>query len=355
MRLFKYVILVSLLLVNQVADATAPVFGSAAQTRYARQLTPPKGKALIYIYQRKEGEAVTPRIWLNNYEIGRIVPGSFTVWQLAPGRLELRVAGSEPAKVSLISRAGNVYLFRLSVIRTAAGIKAKIESLPRSYRNELADTRFIKNPRQVTAAALPPVPPRTVKPEVSTATTPAKPRPRPRVEAALRPGGMSLAFKTGTLSLSNQTQTILNIDRQFDKNASGIYAIEFDYQFRDGMSVGGEMLGYKMSYTTTGTSGGGDVSVLGLFANTKQYYFTSSHLQPYLGIGAGIAATRVSGDINGNTAGFAYQLLAGLEYRNPSVSVFAEYKYVSVTTKSSNNQDIDASGSGIFAGVAFHF
>ncbi|MEJ2360412.1 MAG: outer membrane beta-barrel protein [Gammaproteobacteria bacterium] len=359
---FKYLLLVSLLISTQVSIAAAPVFGSAAQTRYARQLTPPKGKALIYIYQRKQGGAVSPRIWLNNYEIGRIVPGSFTVWQLAAGSLELRVGGTEPARVSLISHAGRVYLFRLSVTQSAGGTRAEIESLPGSYRNELADTRFIKNPRQVTAQPLPSPPRKTVKPRLAEKTTPPAPQPRvharpaPRVETSVRPGGVSLSLKLGSLGLSKTTQSILSTDRQFDKNASGVFAAEVDYQFRDGTSIGGELLDYKTSYTTVGsTTGNGDVTVAALMAVAKQYYRPYTRLQPYLGIGAGLAATKVSGAITGSTTGFSYQLLAGLEYRFPSLGVMAEYKYVDVSTKSSNGQKIDASGSGIFAGVTFHF
>lgn len=353
-------LLFGLLGIIQVSHAAAPVFGSPAQTRYARQLSPPKGKALIYIYQRQQGGGVSPRIWLNNYEIGRIVPGSFTVWQLAPGRLNLRVGGEEPASVSLISRAGKVYLFRLSVRRTATGMRAEIDSLPGSYRNELAATRFIKNPRQVSAESEPARAPAPEKRPVQTAkTTPpppkAKPRPRPHLASGIRPGGISLAIKTGALSVAKQTQNILNSDRQFDSNASGLYGIELDYQTRSGTSYGGELLGYKLAYTTVGASGSGDVSVQALMAIAKQYYRTRTRVQPYLGVGIGLASTSVSGAITGSTTGFAYQGLAGIEYRFATTGIFAEYKYVGVQTKSSNGQKIDASGSGIFLGAAFQF
>ena len=356
MQVVKYIFIASILVLSQAAGAASPVFGSVSETRYARGLTPPKGKSLIYIYQGKQGGAVSPKIWLNNYEIGRIVPGSFTVWQLAPGKLELRVDGPNPAKLSLVSQAGKVYLFRLDV----TGNSAEIENLPQSYRSDLVSLRLIKNPRQVTAETTPP-PAKTTVTEATTPPPSAKPAPRPQshyhqhTEASLLPGGMAILLKTGSFNLSKQDQTILGTNESFKKSVSGLYDIEVDSQFSNGEALGGELLGYKAQYTTVGPSGTGDVSVVALLANAKLYYRTHSPFQPYIGAGLGIAVTDVSGAIIGKTAGFAYQLLAGVEYRTASVGVFAEAKYLNANTKDSNSNKIDVSGSGVLAGIAFHF
>ena len=354
----KYLITLGMLLASQVSFAAVPVFGTTAESKYARELVPPQGKAIVYIYQREQdGTGVSPTIWLNNYEIGRIVPGSFTVWQLAPGRLGLRVGGTDPASLSLISQAGKVYLFRLSVTQTASGPKAQLESLPGNYRGDLTTTRFIKNPRQLTAEAVQ-VPAKPITPPVATTKPVTKPKTKPRVEraVALEPGGMALLLKLGTLSLANDTQTILGTDRSFDKSASGPYAVEFYYQFQDSMTVGGEFLGYKATFTTTGFNDTHDVSVHVLLANAKQYYRTDTRLQPFIGAGVGVATTDVSGPtISGNTSGFAYQLMAGVEYRSENIGFFGEAKYVGANTKSSNDQNIDASGTGLFAGIVFHY
>jgi opacity protein-like surface antigen len=151
------------------------------------------------------------------------------------------------------------------------------------------------------------------------------------------------------------TQTILGVDRSFDKSASGIYAIEAYYQLDDGLAVGGELLGYKSQFTTPSNTDTGDVTAHVLLANAKQYYRTDTRVQPFIGAGIGIATTSVSGSISGNTSGFAYQLMAGLEYRASNVGVFGEAKYVGANTKTSNGQKVDATGIGFFAGVAFHF
>jgi opacity protein-like surface antigen len=353
----KYLLLLFMLVLNHFAFANVPVFGSSAESKYARELTPPKGKAIVYIYQRKQdGAGVSPIIKLNKYEIGRIVPGSFTVWQLAPGRLELHVGGVEPVSLSLTSQAGKVYLFRLSVTQTVAGPKAQLESLPATYRTDLAATQYIKNPRQVTPAVVQ-IPAKPVTPPTTPPAAAAKPvaEPQPEPEMAWQAGGVALLLKIGTLSLSKDTQTILGVDRSFDKSASGIYAIEAYYQLDDGLAVGGELLGYKSQFTTPSNTDTGDVTAHVLLANAKQYYRTDTRVQPFIGAGIGIATTSVSGSISGNTSGFAYQLMAGLEYRASNVGVFGEAKYVGANTKTSNGQKVDATGIGFFAGVAFHF
>lgn len=355
MQAIKGILLLVMMVASQYAAAGAPVFGSSKETKYARELVPQKGKAIVYIYQRQQdGTGASPTIWLNNYEIGRIVPGSFTVWQLAPGRLELRVGSAEPATLSLMSQAGKVYLFRLSVTQSAGEAKAQLENMPDSYRGDLAATQFIKNPREVTpAVAQVPAPsttPVTTAPVAKT-TTPH----RVRHEEALRAGGIGVLLKTGSLSLSKQTQTILLADRLFDKKATGLYGIEVYYQYDDGLAWGGELLGYKAHFITSGSTAPGDVAVHVVLANAKQYYRTETRLQPYLGVGMGAAVTDVSGAITGNSAGFAYQLVAGMEYRGVGMGAFLEAKYVGAKTKSGNAQTVDVTGSGLFAGIAFHF
>ena len=364
MRATRIMFVLVTLVICQAVSAAEPVFATAAETKYARELVPPKGKAIVYIYQHQQGGAgVSPTIWLNNYKIGRLVPGSFTVWQLAPGRLEIKVGGVEPVSLSLISQAGKVYLFRLTVSQSEVGAKAQLESLPAAYRTELAQSRYIKNPRQVT-----PIVVRTpAKPAALPATEgKAKPKPRaqPKFRETFQAGGVGVLLKTGTFSLSKQTQTILGADQHYDKSASGIFDVEAYYQFGDGLAYGGELLSYTAHFTTVGASTSGDVKVLALMANIKQYFRTQANLQPYLGAGIGVATTSVSGVANGSSSGLAYQLVAGLEYRVSSYGFFGEVKYVGASTKtkyvntstnSSIDEKIDGTGSGLFAGIVFHF
>ena len=121
-----------------------------------------------------------------------------------------------------------------------------------------------------------------------------------------------------------------------------------------GFAVGGEILSYTAEFTTAGNKH--DVDVLSFLANAKKYFRTDSSLQPYIGAGLGVATTDISGpSISGNTSGLAYQLTAGLEYRSESIGVFGEIKTIGADTEDDSNENIDVSGTGFFAGVAFHF
>lgn len=363
MQFGKSVLILVALLASHSLYAADPVFGSDKETRFARGLKPPKGKAIVYIYERQQdGDVATPTIWLNKYKIGRIVPGSFTVWQLAPGQLNLRVDGLNPATLSVLSQAGRVYLFRISVTKTGKGLQAQIENLPDTYRGDLMATRLIKNPRQVTAAMVQAPAKTATAPIVSTAPVESKPQASRRHEDARkvhvrqRPGGYGVMLKLGTFSVSNQTQNIIGSDRAFDKSASGVFALEVYKQSASGLAYGGELVNYKLHFTTVGDSTSGDISALVGLANARQYYRTDTEIQPYLGIGIGYAFTDSSGTaFSGNTAGFAYQLVGGVEYRTSNMGFFAEYKYLGAKTKDSIGNTIDATGSGFFAGMALHF
>lgn len=359
------ILLLITLLVSFDASAAMPVFGTTTESKHAREFRPPKGKAIIYIYQlEKDGVDVSPTIWLNNYKIGRLVPGSFTVWKLAPGRLNIRVDGTEPASISMFSKAGKVYLFRLSVTQTNSGPKAQLTGLPESFRADLNSTSLIKNPRTVTSTATR-TPARPAKP-TTTAKPPSPTKPQESHEIAeqsshdpvtyLEPGGFGLLLKTGALTLSEDTQTILGVDRSFDDSASGLLTVEGYYQFDSGFTVGGEILNYSAEFTTVGLNDVHDVDVLILLANAKKYYRINSSLQPFIGAGIGYASTDISGpSIGGSTSGLAYQLMAGVEYRSANIGIFGEIKTIGADTESDNNESIDVSGTGFFAGVAFHF
>jgi opacity protein-like surface antigen len=367
---FKYLLVLATFLVNHAAFADLPIYATPAASKQAHGFKPPKGKAIVYIYQRLEdGRDVSPKIWINNYEIGRLVPGTFTVWKMSPGRLNIRVGETDSANLAMTMQAGQIYRFRLSVSETNAGTQIRIRSIPARLHSELASTRLLKNPRQVTSLVTrtPVVPKQPVSPPVREQAPQPKKTPSVQVseqeydsslsvDGSITPGGFGLMFKTGTLTLSEDTQTILGTDRRFDDSASSLFAAELYYQFDSGVTVGAELLSYTADFTTVGMTDTHNVDVTIIFANARRYFRNYSSFQPYIGAGAGLAVTDISGPtLGGNTAGVAYQLLTGVEYRGADVGVFGEIKYVGAETEDDNGETIDVSGTGIFAGVAFHF
>lgn len=348
LKAVKCILLLVLMQVSYAASADAPVFATTTQSNYARKFVPPKGKAVVYIYQRRgDGKGVSPTIWLNKYKVGRLVPGAFTVLKLSPGRLKIRVNANKPAHLSIVAKAGKIYRFRLSVTQTAAGSRARLIEYPRS---DMASTRWIRNPRTVTSVA--------TRSPGATKRARAKPvrKSRRNRGQVVVPGDIGLMFKVGALTLSEDTQMITGANRRFDNSVSGLYAIEAYYQFDTGLTLGGEIMHYTTEFTTVGFNDRHDVDVIVLMANTKKYFHTSSRLQPFIGVGIGFASTNISGPaINGYTYGLAYQLMAGVEYRGTNMGVFGEVKYVGADTESKYDVNIDVSGIGIFAGIAFHF
>jgi opacity protein-like surface antigen len=364
----KYILLLVFFLVSYPALAELPVYGTASESRQAQQYKPPRGKALVYIYQPVGTQSISPTIWINNYKIGRLAPGTFTVWKLSPGRLTIRLDDSGSPSRTIIMKAGQIYRFRLSISESEGGYRAQLSSVPGTMHSELIATRLLKNPRSLTSilrqeSARP-------KRETPAVSSSLQTKPEPKVEpstqekteyistddSAIMPGGFELTLKTGSLSLSKGRQTILATDRDFDENASGIFAAEFNYQFDNGLSVGGEFIKYSAEFTTVSLTDTHTVDVSIVLVNAKQYFRTYSGLQPYISAGAGIAVTDVSGPtISGNTAGVAYQLSTGLQYRGANIGIFGELRYIGANTEDDNGETIDVTGSGVFAGVAFHF
>ncbi len=351
------ILLLVMMLVSQVAFATVPEFGTAAESRYTREFPVPKGKAVIYIYQL-DGNSLSPVIKLNNYEIGRLVPGAFTVWTLPPGQLVLNVGGAKSAGYSIRAKAGRIYLFRVSVKETADGPEAELSLMSRSSRSSLASIQLLKNPRTVSQYAGSKVviaaAPKTPSKASSNDAEPESER-SSEYDVPVEPGGFGIMLKLGTMTLSEDTQFIVSADRSFDDSVSP-YGIEAYYQYPSGLTLGGEVLSYSASFTTVGQTDQHDVDVFLITANVKQYFRSESNLQPYIGAGLGSASTEISGpNVAGDATGIAYQLLGGLEYRGDDVGFFGEIKYIDAAAESDNNETVDVSGIGIFAGFAFHF
>jgi hypothetical protein len=162
-------------------------------------------------------------------------------------------------------------------------------------------------------------------------------------------------FKLGSLGLAQGTQTILGSARQFETSASSVLALEGEWFFRPDTSLGGEFVKYSNSYTTPGSSLGGEADTTVILANIKRYFVLVDEWAPYVGAGAGFGSTDFSGAISGSASGFALQLTGGLQWRRGSFALRAEYKYLRAKNEDDNNQKVDASGSGIFLGAGFYF
>jgi opacity protein-like surface antigen len=98
------------------------------------------------------------------------------------------------------------------------------------------------------------------------------------------------------------------------------------------------------------SSGTGDMQVITVLANAKKYFRPEAIVQPYLGAGIGIAAVSMSGHLEGTTTGYAIQAMGGVAFRWQHIGIYTEAKF-----QANKTPDVDASGTGLFAGMSVHF
>lgn len=340
-----------------------PQQASQAVSQRAQTMAPPKGKALVYFYQSADEPALSPVIYLNRASLGRLSPGSFTVWQVAAGQLNIGLAGPNPT-LRLQSQAGQRYLFRVHVYDSNGQLATRLE--PRPLSELTSSGRWLRNPKQVSRFENRNAD-RTQK-NVTAKTPPAQSDTTLSAQGDLGesessnmpatfPGsGLGMALRAGALSVSSTEQTIFAGSRTFDSSTSTPLSVEMYWAFSNGLSLGGEYLGYSARFTTTGMNDTHNVDVAGLLFNARLFFRVQQAFRPYIGAGLGVAVADVNGPlINGSSSGAAYQLIVGAEYRFSSVSMSAEYRNLSADTSGSSDEHVDVSANGIMAGLSFAF
>lgn len=164
-----------------------------------------------------------------------------------------------------------------------------------------------------------------------------------------------LIARTGAYSLLNSS----NEGRQFDKTASDVINIEYEFRRQSGMSFGGEYLRFSNPYTADGA----DYTAYSEFAmaNVKQHFAHTDRFSSFLGAGAGYGTvdTREDGSSfdSDNSSGPIFQLKGGVMYRLSQLALYAEVRQVNakIVSDIGSRDNIDLSGRGVFGGFAFIF
>lgn len=166
----------------------------------------------------------------------------------------------------------------------------------------------------------------------------------------------SIVIKSGSFTLSNDTQNISNsISLTFDEDASGVFDVEGEWRLGDHVAIGGELLSYSNDWVSNvGTSGDNDTLVL--MFNGKRYFGPTKLVQPYIGAGIGIASVDFDG-LGGSSSGedLALQVMGGISVRRGKLGFYSELRWLSSEPEDGAGQDIDVSGTGLFAGLSFQF
>ena len=171
----------------------------------------------------------------------------------------------------------------------------------------------------------------------------------------------NLLLKSGTYTMSDTNQDHFGVPVFFDEDSSGIFGVDFMFLNLAGMKMGVEIYQFENDFFESG--GFGTASTMMTFFNVRKY-FLDGMIQPYVGAGAGFGFSNFDSSgfrLSGSAFGINAQFLLGLELQFvDNFGIFLEYKNVILAdyegeTIFGDVEDFDFSGSGISAGVAFHF
>ena len=165
--------------------------------------------------------------------------------------------------------------------------------------------------------------------------------------------GVTLIAKVGNFQLASDSQAILGFTRSFSA-ASMAYGLEGEWRLENGFAFGMELFGHTQDYTTAGVPSG-DLAVTNVFFNAKKYFRPGAIVQPYVGAGIGAASTSFSGAITGSAGGFALQGMTGIAFRWRQFGIYTEFKYERAEVEDAAGETVDASGTGLFAGMSVQF
>ena len=164
----------------------------------------------------------------------------------------------------------------------------------------------------------------------------------------------ALIIKTGSYTLSDETQGLGGDTLTFDEDASGVFAIEYEWGI-DKVALGVELLSYRNDWDSS-IATSGDNDTLATMLNVKRYFEIGKSIRFYIGGGIGIASVDFDGP-GGSASGddFALQVMAGVTVRAEKIGLYTEVKSFSSEPEDDFGDDIDVSGTGLFGGISFHF
>jgi len=166
---------------------------------------------------------------------------------------------------------------------------------------------------------------------------------------------VALIIKTGSYTLSDESQRISNITLTFEDKADGLFGLELEWRQPTGTAFGLELLRFTNDWrSNVGTRGDNDT--LALLFNVKKYFNASKVVRPYIGAGIGVASVDFTGP-GGSASGedLALQAMGGIEFRGQKVGFYTEVKYLSSKPEDDVGANINVSGTGLFAGLSIFF
>lgn len=168
--------------------------------------------------------------------------------------------------------------------------------------------------------------------------------------------GVALVLKTGTFTLSEESQSLSGIPLAFDDSASGVFGIELEWRMAGGTGFGLELVRYGNDWSS-GIGTRGDNDTTGLLFNAKKYFDVSPSVHPYVGAGIGFAGIDFDGP-GGSASGsdLALQAMAGIDFRvGEKLGIYTEVKYLTSEPEDDFGDNVDVTGTGFFVGLSVGF
>jgi hypothetical protein len=312
------------------AHAEVPL-AKPREDRQAKQASPPAGHALIYIFRDEDpaAEATVP-VMLDGHRIGETGPRTFMLATVTPG-MHFVISGDKIiATLRLQCEPGKTYFISQ---------RALIGVYP--VRTELYEVDGVVGRKAIDQSRL-----------VATGA-PSYRADEPSEESGHR-RAIALILKGGSYRMSEQSQSLLGSTIQFDDKSTGVAGVELEWRFQNGFALAGELYQFS-NKIDAGTITETKMDVQIFTANLKRYFAIANFFYPYVGVGVGDSIASFSGFVNGDTAGFAYQGMAGIEFRIKNVGIYTELKRVYSTTKESSGEMIKVGGTGKSVGLGISF
>lgn len=162
--------------------------------------------------------------------------------------------------------------------------------------------------------------------------------------------------KSGDYSMDSTRQTVFGRTLEITEKDSSSFAVEYQYKFENNLSIGGEILEAKHSYTDTENGNRGDIYTSMFLFEAKYNIDMTQWLYSFVGVSAGFAVTEFDGPVTGNTAGTALGYSAGLTFRfSNHVGLTFQYKQMDSNTEDSSGNIFDVSGKSLTANVSVFF
>jgi|GEM_PF-6296373 len=321
-----------------------------------RGATPPPGKALVLVFRsERDPVSTTVPVSANSERIGELANGTFATATVKPGITFLRAGDRVLTTLSLEAEANMTYFVWIEAIPGVSPIRSEMRLVSESAgRRSLEQSRFVGVPTAVVAVSPVQQPAQAAKP-VSQDSWPASAPPGSTISG--RGWDIAIIPKASTFKLAEGNQVVAGLASNINPTSKPVFGLEVEWRSDIGVAFGGEIFYYKNELTAAGPPPlRAEQEVLAFTANGKYYFRVASWFYPFLGAGIGFTDTKYSGGITGDSSGFAYQGLAGMEIRPlRHVGVYLSYKRLFSTTKDTAGEKVNVGGRAFMGGVSIIF